>query len=218
MNLFKTSLLGAVLASGLLAGGAASAAVVCNGCSHAAPGNGLGATYLGTHNPITADNSTFTHAGIGGGGADPITGALLPAAFDDWWIFDMSPAGLAAINATFILTGNVQNFTLDLYSLPTAAATYGCSTTPSACATTPNNGAFLISATTNPNFLVNLPSQFLTMGTYAFRVQGQSFAPINTSPNSYSGNLSVSKVPEPGSLALVALGMLAAGSVLRRRS
>lgn len=220
MKNFSLTRIAAALAVGLLGAGAASADVIVTGASALSTNNS--AVYLGTYNPNTDDNGTYTHAGLGGSG-----NISVGAPFSDWWVFTINPAGLAAINANFILTGNISNFALDLYSLPDTASTYGCGAAPSACTTasavtslTTASSQFLSGPnTTVLNYQVNMPSMFLEAGTYAFHISGLSYAVADRNPNSYSGNISVSvPVPEPGSLALVAAGLLAAGAVARRRA
>ena len=70
---------------GTVASSSARAVQICTGCTPSAAGD----TFLGTHNPTTDDQSTFTRQQITAGG------------FDDWWIFAINPAGLASMNATF---------------------------------------------------------------------------------------------------------------------
>ena len=67
-------------------------------------------------------------------------------------------------------------------------------------------------------FVVNLPNAALAAGSYAFHITGMSIAAGATQPNLYSGNVATTVIPEPGSLALAALGLLAAGATLRRRA
>jgi PEP-CTERM motif len=201
----KRTALGLAAATALLASGAASAAVICNSCAYVDPGVPGGdvnqANNLGTHSPLTGDNSTFTHAGLGNG------------SFNDWYVFTVSPAGLAGVNAIFIPTFGVSNFNVDLYAVSASTCGVNGPSTMGGCTSVTLAGPAI--ATSAGGFVVNIPLMPL-VGTYAFHISGLSQFAIGVS-NSYSGNVTTRVLPEPGSLALAALGLLAAGTALRRR-
>ena len=206
MNLFRKAALGLTLAFGALLSGTASAAVICNNCAYIT-GGGSVATYLGDHNPQNDDNSTFGNATTGQNGA-----------FSNWWVFKIDPAGLASVNAIFLPINNISNFDVKLYSLTaeTCAAQTAGSSSGAAC-TVATTGALMGDGFTSPAYATVIDFTFLDAGFYAFNVTGTISGLGATQPASYTGNLQVAVVPEPASLALVALSLVIGGLSLRSR-
>jgi hypothetical protein len=187
----------ALAAAGGMASTAAMAAPTCTGCDFA---NGPNNVYLGSYDPTFGESGSFTHRAIPDG------------AFSDTWWFDLSPGGQAAINAVFIPTFEVSGFSVQLFGPGSAT----CSAINTACTGPFTPGALITTGVTDPNFVSNIEFTALPAGRYSFVVSGTADAGGNPQ-HVYSGNLTTD-LPEPGTLALAGVALLAFGAARRRKS
>jgi len=178
--------------------GPASAVVVCDNCVYI---TGQPATNLGEHDPSMFDNSTFGNATTGQNGN-----------FSNTWVFDINPAGNAALDVIFLPIANISNFTVRLFDVVSST----CGGTGAAC-TALTLGGLLATSNTIPNYASVLDFTGPLDGTYAFEVSGTISGLLAGQPASYVGNLqTVAAIPEPETYALFGAG-LAALAFLRRK-
>jgi hypothetical protein len=197
MNI-KNCLAGGFVAGALaLAGPAAHAALICSGCQY---GEGAG-TYLGAYDPANNDFGTFEHSDVG-------QDAGPNAAFEDFWVFDLHADGNGSISADFTMFTAISGFAGELYH------DAGSTCTDDECSSI-MLGA-LVADGLDSERRWEVMAMGLTAGRYVLRVIGTTNA---RSTSAYTGQLgfevSDSKVAEPGTAALLGLGLLGMG--LRRR-
>jgi hypothetical protein len=131
---------------------------------------------------------------------------MAPGAFEDFWVFDLDPGGEATVNAIFNPFNNVADFTVSLYADTGSVCAAGA---PGACSSISHDPIAI--ATAADGGFVNIDFTTLAAGRYVFVISGSVID--GPSAESYAGSLNTfaPTVPEPGSLALLGLGLLGVG-------
>jgi len=208
-----------------------AAAALCAPQAYAAGQYANNSAYLGV-------GTSATYIGIMDPSAIPVENAFVRndvitpnSSFINYWVVDVNPTGNVAASLSFLNNGSAFTaFNVELYLAQSpltnvANAAYTCASQSQvggavSCAAGP--GSLTLITTNNTPFNIGQQSgsflanttNFLTAGRYVVKVSGTTASGSNPS---YSGQIQVNQIPEPGSLALSGLALLGAAAAMRKR-
>ena len=218
--------------SKFLAPVAFAAAAFCAPQAYAANQNAQNAAYLGNGTyirivdprAVPVENSFITS-----------TSPVANQSFTDYWVFDVNPTGNVVSSLSFAnISNSFTAFSVQLYRDQSpltnpATANYTIASQSRfglGGILSPINGApaspLTLVAQASSSFGLGsqlggastITTGFLTAGRYVAEVKGTVSGGTNPT---YSGQIQVNQIPEPGSLALAGLALLGAASAMRKR-